>query len=121
MKLQRLALFALATAALSLAAGIDGKWTGEINTPNGAVQLTMQLKAEGDTLTGTIGTHMGEQVIKEGKIKGDELSWFTVFERDGNSMKIMNTAKVSGSEMKVTITVEGRDGPPMEYTAKKAS
>ena len=34
-------------------------------------------------------------------------------------MKIMNKAKVTGKEMKVTISVEGRD-VSMEYTAKKA-
>ena len=120
MQLFRLAILTLATAALSLAAEVDGKWVGELNTPNGAMELTMQLKADGETLTGTVTTQMGDQTIKEGKIKGDELSWFTVVERDGNSMKIMNKAKVTGSEMKVTITIEGRDFS-MEYTAKKST
>ncbi len=120
MQLFRLALLTLTAAALSFAADIDGKWVGEINTNNGAMQLTMQLKADGETLTGTVGTQMGEMPIKEGKIKGDELSWYTTFEREGNSMKILNKAKVTGSEMKVTVTVEGRD-VSMEFTAKKSS
>lgn len=115
----QLFILALLTAALSFAADINGKWTGELTTQNGAMQLTMNLKADGETLTGSVGTQMGEMPIKEGKVKGDELTWFTVFERDGNSMKIMNKAKVTGKEMKVTISVEGRD-VTMEYTAKKA-
>ena len=41
-------------------------------------------------------------------------------ERNGNSMRINNKAKVSGAEMKITISVEGRD-VVMEYTAKKTS
>ena len=120
MQLFRLAILSLAAAALSFAADIDGKWTGEINGPNGAMQITMDLKADGEKLTGKITTQMGDQDIKEGKIKGDDLSWFTTFERDGNPIKITNKAKVTGAEMKVSITVEGRDFV-MEYTAKKAS
>lgn len=120
MQLVRLALLLLAAAAASFAADIDGKWVGELTTQNGTMQLTMTLKADGETLTGTIGTQMGDMQIKEGKVKGDELSWVTVFERDGNSMRIMNKAKVTGAEMKVTVSVEGRDAV-MEYTAKKSS
>jgi hypothetical protein len=120
MQLLRLAIFTFATAALSFAADINGKWTGELNTQNGPMQITMTLKADGEALTGTVTTHMGDQAIKDGKIKGDELTWFTIYERDGNSMKIMNKAKLNGSEMKVTVTVEGRDFN-LEYTAKKAS
>jgi uncharacterized ubiquitin-like protein YukD len=120
MQLFRLPILILAAAAHSFAADIDGKWTGELNGPNGAMQITMAFKSAGETFTGTITTQMGDQEIKEGKIKGDEITWFTIFEREGNSMKIMNKAKVTGSEMKVSVTVEGRDFT-MEYTAKKSS
>jgi hypothetical protein len=121
MQLLRLILLTFASVALSFAADdITGKWTGELTTQDGTMKLTMDLKAEGETFTGTVGTHMGEMPIKEGKIKGDELSWFTTLERDGNVIKILNKAKVSGPEMKVTISVEGRD-ITMEFTAKKAS
>ena len=100
MQLFRFAILSLAAAALSFAADIDGKWTGE--------------------LTGKITTQMGDPEIKERKIKGDDLSWFTTFDRDGNSIKTTNKAKITGAEMKVNITVEGGDFV-MEYTAKKAS
>jgi hypothetical protein len=120
MQLFRTLAIGLAAAALSFAADIDGNWTGELNTQHGPMQITMALKADGENLTGTITSQMGGQAIKEGKIKGGDLTWFTILERDGNSMKIMNKAKVTGSEMKITVTVEGRD-ISMEYTAKKTS
>jgi hypothetical protein len=121
MQLLRIFLLTFASAALSFAADdVTGKWTGEISTQNGPMQLTMDIKADGETLTGTVGTQMGELTIKEGKIKGDELSWLTTMERDGNVIRILNKAKVTGSEMKVTISIEGRD-ITMEFTAKKAS
>lgn len=120
MQLLRLVILTLAAASASFAEDVTGKWIGELNTPNGAMQLTMILKADGESLTGTVGSQMGDMPITEGKIKGDELSWVTTAERNGNVMKIMNKAKVSGSEMKVTVSVEGRDFS-MEYTAKKSS
>ncbi len=67
MQLVRLAFLTLAAAAASFAAEIDGKWTGELSTQNGTMQLTMNLKADGETLTGTIGTQMGDMPIKRGR------------------------------------------------------
>lgn len=121
MQLLRTAILAAAAATLAFADDVTGKWTGEINTPNGAMQLTMNFKAEGETLSGTIGTQSGEMAIKEGKVNGNEISWVTIFQRDGNSMRILNKAKVTGSEMRVTTTVEGREDRSFEYTAKKSN
>jgi len=120
MQLFRLAVLSLAIAALTFAADLDGKWAGEVNGPNGAMQISMAIKTAGESFTGTVTTQMGAQEIKEGKIKGDELTWFTLFEREGNTMKILNKAKVTGSEMKVNVTIEGRD-IALEYTVKKTS
>ena len=120
MQLLRVTILSLLACALSLAADINGTWIGNVDTNDGAVRLTIDLKAEGDTLTGSVTSHVGKMTIREGKISGDELSWVTVYERDGNSLRILNKAKVSGSEMKVVTTVEGRDDR-FEYTAKKSS
>lgn len=121
MQLARLAFSALLSAFAVFAADVNGKWTAEINTNNGPVQVTMQFKAEGETLTGVMSTHMGDLPIKEGKVKGDELSWVATVDRDGNSMRIQSKAKVTGAEMNVTVTIEGREDRTIEYTAKKSS
>ena len=70
MQLARFAILTLISATLAFAAGIDGKWKGELNTDNGAMPLTLDLKADGETLTGTLTSQMGETPLKEGKIKG---------------------------------------------------
>lgn len=120
MQLLRLALLTLTAASLAIAAGIDGKWTGDVATQNGPVKLTLSLKAQGETFTGTASAHTGDMAIKDGKIKGDELTWHTMHERDGDSLKILNKAKVSGNEMQVVTTVEGREEILLKYTLKKA-
>ncbi|MBI2689509.1 MAG: hypothetical protein HYX27_24645 [Acidobacteria bacterium] len=121
MQLVRLAFLTLAAAIFSFAADITGKWTSEINTDNGPVHLTLDLKMDGEKLTGTVTTHMGEMSIKEGKVSGDELTWITIYERDGNQMRLLNKAKLNGAEMKVITTVEGREDRRYEYVAKKSS
>jgi hypothetical protein len=114
----RFILTAFAAIALSFAADVDGKWTAEINTNNGPVPLTFQLKANGETLSGTVASHMGEAEILEGKVNGDEMTFITYLERDGARYRVSHKAKVNGNEMKVTTSVEDR---VFDYVAKKAS
>lgn len=119
MQLVRTILIGLAAAALSFANDINGKWKGDVQTDNGPMTLTFDLKADGENLTGSVSSHMGEISIHEGKVKGEELTWVLLMERNGNQVRINNKAKLTGKEMKVTISVEGRD-VVMECVAKKA-
>jgi hypothetical protein len=45
----------LLLAVPASAADVDGKWTGSVDTPNGAFPVTFVFKAEGSTLTGSTG------------------------------------------------------------------
>lgn len=63
----RIAFLTLASAAFCFAADIDGKWKGDLQTDNGAMALTLDLKSDGESLSGTLSSQMGETAIKEGK------------------------------------------------------
>ena len=52
MKLRNLAIGFVLFAASCLAADVDGKWTGNMATPNGDVPVNFTFKADGATLTG---------------------------------------------------------------------
>lgn len=118
MKPVRFILTAVAFVALSFAADVDGKWTAEVSTNDGPVRLTFQFKASGEALSGTVASHMGESEILEGKVNGDDMTFITYLERDGNRYRVSHKAKVSGSEMKITTSVGER---VFDYVAKKAS
>ena len=54
---------------------IDGKWEVTINSPMGAQKATLDLKADGNALTGSQTAMAGTQPVTNGKIDGNNLSW----------------------------------------------
>jgi len=61
--------------SISSAQDINGKWIGQMQTPNGPMDLTYSFKVSGDSLTGTIESPMGELPISDGKINGKSFSF----------------------------------------------
>jgi hypothetical protein len=57
------------------AGGIDGKWKTSMQGPDKKMELTFTFKANGNVLTGTVGSPIGEMPISNGKINGNELSF----------------------------------------------
>jgi len=108
-------------AAATLAVDVSGKWTASMPGRDGNTrEVTYTFKADGDTLTGT-ATGMGgrEMPISEGKVSGDEISFKTKIERNGNTMVMNYKGKVSGGEIRFTVQREGGD-QSREFTAKRA-
>jgi len=111
-------LVALAFAA-AWAADINGKWHAEYTTPDGqARQTTFTFKVEGETLTGTAASAMGEVPIQDGKASGDTVAFSITRNFNGNDMKINYKGKVEGDEMKLNVTITGMDAA-FDITAKR--
>ena len=105
----------------ALAADISGKWTAQVPGRNGQTrEQTFNLKADGNTLTGTVSGRMGDTPIAEGKIDGDSISFTQTMEFNGNSVKLVYKGTVSGDEIKFSRTRDGGEGQAQEFTAKRA-
>lgn len=103
----------------AFAASIDGKWTGEMTTPNGSRPVNFTFTSDGTTLNGmTTGRQGAEVKITNGKIDGDNVSFDVTREMQGNTMTMHYTGKVSGDDLKLSIAREG--GNPRELTLKRA-
>jgi hypothetical protein len=106
-------------ATVAFAADIDGKWVAEVQGPGGGgtMQLTYTFKADGETLTGSMSTPMGEIEISDGKVTGNEVSFAIVFEGRGQQMRMDYKGTVEGDELKLA-----SDTPmgAQEFTAKRA-
>ncbi|MCX6622949.1 MAG: hypothetical protein NTY38_18160 [Acidobacteria bacterium] len=114
--LSLLALILLGATLLS-AADVTGKWTGEVQGRNGKYEITLNLKADGAALTGTVTGRAGENPISDGKIDGDTISFTQSIERDGNKMTWNYKGTVAGDEIKMTRAMGERS---TEFTVKRA-
>jgi hypothetical protein len=102
------------------AADVAGTWKASVETPNGTFESTFTFKVDGNKLTGTVASPMGEAPISDGKVDGDDVTFSVVRSRDGQEFKLAYKGKVKGNNMTLTLTVPGMD-QTFEMTAKKAS
>jgi hypothetical protein len=110
-------------AASLWAADVTGKWTAEMRGPQGNTrQTSMDLKADGNTLTGTVeGMRGGSTPISDGKIDGDNISFSVVREFQGNQFKMNYKGVVKGDTIHFTVSREGGEGRTFEFDAKRGS
>jgi len=106
-------------------ADANGKWTWkQRGGQNGAeVAMTLELKQDGEKLTGSIareGSDM-KMEIKEGKITGSDISFVTVVERNGMERKTVYKGKIEGDMIKGNV-INNRQGQEQsrEWVANKA-
>jgi hypothetical protein len=120
----RLTLLSALLAVSAFAADVTGKWSAEVQGRGGQTrQVTINLKASGDALTGTISGPQGDTEISDGKVSADEVSFNVTREFQGNTVKMHYTGKVAGDEIKFTVTREGGQGGGrgQEFTAKRST
>jgi hypothetical protein len=105
-------------AAPARAADVDGKWTGSLDTPMGAVQVGFNFKADGATLTGTTtGPDGSEIAIKNGKVDGDKITFLVSIDFGGMSLDLNYTGVVKKDSVELTLDVMGM---PFNFVVKKA-
>jgi uncharacterized protein (DUF2147 family) len=107
-----LALAALLAAGSAMAADIDGKWTGTVAQS----EITFTFKAEGEKLTGTLdnAAQPGATEIKDGKIKGNEISFHVLRTLQETETKVEWTGKLNGDELTLTrAAVAGNEPAPV--------
>jgi enterochelin esterase-like enzyme len=116
---------AVPPASTKVAAGITGTWQAEFDTQVGRQKYIYALKADGDKLTGKATGQIGDDKrppveIKDGKIKGDEISFSEPFDFNGAAFDITYTGKLaSGGEIRLTRKVG--DFATEELVAKRVS
>ena len=120
-KLIRILLGVALIATLAFAADISGKWTGDMPGRGGdTTPTTFNFKADGDKLTGTMTGPQGDVPLQEGKIAGNDISFSTMLDFGGNSVKIVYKGTVSGDQIKMTRQREGGQGQAREFTIKRS-
>ena len=117
MRTLKIPVLVFAAAALLLAADVSGKWKTTFTTPDGQTRENMlTLQAEGEKLTGTLASRMGEAKIQEGTVKGDEIAFVVVRNFNGDDVKFTYKGKVTGNKMALKVTAGDRE---FDMTATK--
>ena len=102
-------------AASAFAADVTGKWVGNVETPNGPIELTYEFKAEGEALNGTVASAMGSLPLAKGKIAGNVLTYEVALEGAG---VITHEATINEAGTEITVKATGEWGTS-EYVVKK--
>ena len=79
-------------------------------------ETIFSFKPEGTKLTGTVSDHQGETAIRDGRISGDEISFFVI---RGFGRKLIYKGKVSLNEIMFTVEEQDGRGQPREFIAKR--
>lgn len=103
---------------------LTGKWTSVFKRSDGTpMETTLELKQNGDKLTGTQSFNDNESELKDGKVQGDEVTFRIVRDRDGRTVtskykgKMQKDNSIKG-EIESDWTGEVRH---LEWEAKKAN
>jgi hypothetical protein len=115
------ALTVVASAA-AWAAAVDGKWTWNQRGQGGnETAVVLELKADGEKLTGTLTRGDMKSEIKEGTIKGADLAFVVIRVRDnGQENKTPYKGKLDGDKITGTFTTNrGGEERTNEWVANR--
>jgi hypothetical protein len=74
---------------------VTGVWDTVVESPQGAINVTTTFKQEGEKVTGTQASQMGELAL-EGTIAGADLKFGMTLDMGGQTMSITYAGKVDG-------------------------
>jgi hypothetical protein len=115
------ALTAVAAAA-AWAAAVDGKWTWTQMRQDQQVMMLLELKQDGEKLTGSLTRGDMKSEIKEGTIKGADLAFVVVrVGQNGQENKTPYKGKLDGDKITGTFTTNrGGQERTNEWIANRA-
>jgi hypothetical protein len=98
-----------------MAADVTGKWTAEMPGRDGnTMTTTMNLKADGTNVTGTVSGRRGDSEISAGKVDGNNVMFDVVREMQGNKFVTHYVGIIDGDTIHFTMKSEGGQGGGME-------
>ena len=118
-------LIAAAMAVLA-ADAVTGKWTMTQEFNGNSFTTNFDLKADGTKLTGTVtlpgmDAQPSSTPVSNGKADGNNVSFETKMEFNGNTRITKYEGTLSGDELKLKVTRETQNGPQTnEVTAKRS-
>ena len=104
--------------AVSQETGVKGRWDATIETPQGAMPLTITIATvEGEKITGNLSSQRGDLAIA-GTVSGNTLTFSGTLDANGQQLTITFTGKLDGDSMTGEVDFGGMGGGG--WSAKRA-
>jgi imidazolonepropionase-like amidohydrolase len=99
-------------AASPAAAGVDpsGQWTLVVRTPHGDQNMRLNLRREGDQLSGTLSGPTGTYEIRNARVSGSEIRFSASVQMNTDTVEINVTGTVQGDNMSGVVAVPALNG-----------
>ena len=118
--MKRLIPILLCASLAASAADVSGVWKLAYTTENGLRRESkLELKVDGDNLSGTVSSERGRAQIEAGKVRGDEIGFDLVRNSNNDEITVHFTGKIQGDMMKLTMQYGKR--APVVVTATKGT
>jgi zinc protease len=98
-------------------AAIIGKWNLSASSPDGQVELKLEIKSKGAEIGGALDTPFGQFQIISASLQGGDVTIKVKAELQGNQTEVQIAGKLDGDTMKGKLTSTG--WPTVEFTGKK--
>jgi len=82
-----------------------GEWNLTVHTPDGDHPAKLVLRRDGDQITGTLGTPMGELEVRNARLNGNELRFNTTVHTGSESAEATITATIEGDTMRGAVVL----------------
>ncbi|MFP5261696.1 MAG: amidohydrolase family protein [Blastocatellia bacterium] len=99
-------------AASPAAAGVDpsGQWTLVVRTPQGDQNMRLNLRREGDQLSGTLTGPAGTYEIRNARVSGSEVRFSASVQMNTDTVEINVTGTIQGDNMSGMVAVPALNG-----------
>jgi hypothetical protein len=89
------------------AAAVDptGTWSLVVQTPQEEINAQLTLAKEGDQITGTLSSHMGNVAIKSGRVNGNQIRLTATIDMGGQSAEAVLTGTIEGDSIRGAIAL----------------
>ncbi len=118
--MKRLIPILLFIALAASGADLSGVWKLTYTTENGHQRESkLELKMDGDNLTGTLSSERGTARIERGKVNGDEIEFDLVRKSNNDEITVHFKGKVEAGTM--TLTMQFGQRPPVTIGGTKGA
>ncbi|MEK6410092.1 MAG: amidohydrolase family protein [Acidobacteriota bacterium] len=78
----------------------SGTWSLVVQSPQGEISAQLTLAKDGDQITGTLGTPMGNVALRSGRVNGNQLRLTATVDMGGQSIDAIITGTIEGDSMR---------------------